>query len=91
MGDGERVGSRWSLEDTNSVAKKLDYDFSVKPYTPYEFRLVMTMEYYEHNSPLKRSNVTLEPTGWGRIADHWLTHNPKSKLVNDFFCTVESL
>lgn len=91
MGNEESSGPKWTLEDTNSVIKRLGYDPYERGYTPEEFRTVMTMEYYEHNPPLKKSNVTLEPTGWGRIADHWLTHNPKGKLVDDFFWTVENL
>ena len=85
MENSERSGSIWSLDDTNNVAKKLDIIFDSVPYTPEEFRAVMTMEYYEHSIPLKKSGVNLEPTGWGRLADYSLTKNP-SKLVDYYFC-----
>ena len=84
MSNEERSGAIWTLEDTNNVAKKLDIEFSTKPYTPEEFRTVMTMEYYEHNVPLKKSGVNLEPTGWGRLADYSLVSCP-SKLVDYYF------
>lgn len=84
MSNGEKSGAVWNLEDTNSVAKKIDIDFESKPYTPEEFRTVMTMEYYEHSIPLKKCGVVLEPTGWGRLADYALTNDPK-KLVNYYF------
>lgn len=85
MNNIERSGSIWTIEDTNNVAKKLDIIFEAKPYTPEEFRAAMTMEYYEHNIPLKKSGVSLEPTGWGRMADYTLTKCP-SKLVDYYFC-----
>lgn len=81
----ESSGSIWTLEETNNVAKKLDIVFETKPYTPEEFRTVMIMEYYEHSIPLKKSGVSLEPTGWGRMADYALTNCP-SKLVDYYFC-----
>lgn len=84
MKNEERTGAIWTIEDTNSVAKKLDIVFESKLYTPEEFRTAMTMEYYEHNIPLKKSGVSLEPTGWGRLADYSLTKCP-SKLVDYYF------
>lgn len=84
MSNEDKNGSIWSLDETNNVAKKLDIEFDSKPYTPEEFRTVMTMEYYEHNTPLKKSGVNLEPTGWGRLADYALSKEP-SKLVNYYF------
>lgn len=85
MSNAERSGKIWSIDDTNNVAKKLDIKFDEKPYTPEEFNTVMTMEYYEHSIPLKKSGVNLEPAGWGRMADYALTNDP-SKLVDYYFC-----
>lgn len=81
----EKAGSIWSIEDTNNVARKLEIDFSTKPYTPSEFRAAMHMKYYEHNIPLKKSGVTLDPTGWGRLAEYCLNKKPK-KLIDYYFC-----
>lgn len=84
MSNEEQSGAIWTLDETNAVAKKLEIDFSTVDYTPEEFRCVMTMEYYEHNIPLKKSGVTLEATGWGRFADYALRKDP-CKLVNYYF------
>ncbi len=42
-------------------------------YTFDEFRTVMIKEYYEHNIPLRRTNVALDPSAWGRMADYYFT------------------
>ena len=84
MSNENRSGNIWSIEDVNSVAKKLDIEFSDKNYTPEELRTAMTMEYYELYTPLKKSGVSLEPTGWARIADYALTKHPK-KLIDCYF------
>lgn len=88
MGNEEHSGAKWNLEETNAVARRLDYNFAEKPYSPEEFRLMMTKEYYAHSIPLKRSGVNLEPSGWGRIADYYFITDDKAKcdLVDKFFC-----
>lgn len=80
--NSEHSGSIWSLEETNSVAKKLDIDFN--SFSPEEFRAMMTIEYYEHNIPLKKSNVELEATAWGRMADYKLKIRPDYLIVSFF-------
>ena len=87
LGNEAESGSKWSIEEAKEVAKKLDYDLNNKPYTLDEFRTVVIKEYYEHNIPLRRSNVALEPSAWGRMADYYFTgRNQKGKLVDDYFC-----
>lgn len=76
-------GAVWSLEETNAVAKKLEYDFEKKPYTKDEFRMAMHLMYYQNYKPLKESNVTLESTAYGRLADHYL--NSPCILVDEYF------
>lgn len=84
---GDERGARWTLEDTNSVASKLDIDFSEKPYTPEMFRAAMHIKYYDDAYPLKKSGVTLENTGWGRMADFFFCADDEKqdRLVDYFF------
>lgn len=86
--NADSSGAVWTLEETNNVAKKLEIEFKDKPYTAEEFRTAMTMEYYEHNIPLKKSSITLDGVDWGRMADYALKNNP-GKLVKYFFCKAD--
>ena len=86
--NADSSGAVWTLEETNNVAKKLEIEFKDKPYTAEEFRTVMTMEYYEHNIPLKKSSITLDGVDWGRMADYALKNEP-DKLVKYFFCKAD--
>ena len=84
---GEEKGAKWSLDDAKTVANKLDFDFDKKPYTPEEFRAAMHIKYYDNAVPLKRSGVTLENTGWGRLGDFYFTGDDEKegKIVDYFF------
>jgi hypothetical protein len=83
--NSDKTGAIWSIEDTNEVAKKLDYDFDEKPYTPAEFRAAMHIKYYENQTPLRKSGINLENTTWGKMADYYLTTDKDSKLVDHYF------
>lgn len=85
MSNENRSGNIWSDEEVKNAAKRLDFDFEEKCYTPEELKAAMTMEYYNLYTPLKKSGVSLEPTGWARIGDYILTNNPK-KLIDCYFC-----
>lgn len=79
----EKKGSIWSIEETNSVAKKLEYDFMRKSYSKDEFRTAMHLYYYELYYPLKESGVTLESTTYGRLADSYFDYD--GKLIDCYF------
>ena len=87
LNEKDRSGKIWSIDETNNVAKKLDYDFDKKPYTKDEFRVAMHLVYYKNYFPLKESSVTLDSTTYGRMADfHFTSNNSKPcKLVDEFF------
>ena len=77
----------WTLEETNSVAKKLDYDFLKKHYTCYEFRAMMHLVYYCIHQPLKESGNSIESTTYGRIANH-LLEDMNYCLIDEYFKTI---
>lgn len=78
---------KWTIDDTNSVANKLDYDFNTKPYTQAEFNVAMHKSYHDHCIPLKKSGKSMDPVDWGRLADYYFTADgePRSKLVDFYF------
>lgn len=90
LAEGDRIGKIWTLDETNNVAKRLDYDFSKKPYTKEEFRTAMHLAYYKNYFPLRESNVSLESTTYGRMADFYFTssNSEPCKIVNEFFETM---
>lgn len=63
----------WTIEDTDSVARNLDYDFSKKPYSRHEFWAAMNIMHGMISSPLKESGTAIESTSYGRITDKWLS------------------
>lgn len=83
----DKEGSIWTLEESNSVAKRLDYDFAKKPYTKEEFRVAMHLQYYRLYYPLKESNITLESTVYGRLADFYFTSESSKEcdLIHEYF------
>lgn len=84
---GDEHGAKWSMDDVKSVADKLDYDFDEKPYSPEELRAAMHIAYYDSAVPLKKSGVSLEGTGWGRMGDFYFTADDEKpgRLVDYYF------
>lgn len=81
-------GKKWTLEQTNDVARKIGVTFSgsTDDYTQYEFWCVMHMMYYDYSDVLKESGI-IDPSIFGKMADAYLSDidAPKGKLVNYFF------
>ena len=85
---GDEKGAKWSLEEVKSVASRLDYDFSKKPYTPEMLRAAMHIMYYDTATPLKKSGVSLDnPSMWGRLGDFFFTADDEkeNRLVMYYF------
>lgn len=85
---GEEKGVKWSLEDVKSVASKLDYEFSKKPYTPEMLRAAMHVMYYDTATPLKKSGVSIDnPSMWCRLGDFYFTADDEKtgRLVKYYF------
>lgn len=80
----------WTIEDTNSVATKLGYEFSKKSYTSYEFYAVMNLMYHNYNIPLRESGNKLDALDWGRMADYYFRDGePDCKLVDYYFWYID--
>jgi hypothetical protein len=75
----------WTLEDTSLVAKKLDIEFTKKPYTNEEFRAAMYLMKYELELPMKESSINIDATTYGRLADHYLSKEGTTRLVHRYF------
>lgn len=86
MFDRDGKGKRWTLDQTNDIARKLGISFSDNEYTQYEFWAAMHMMYYDYSLSLVESNVT-DPIIYGKLADNYLDDMdaPKGKLANYFF------
>ena len=86
MYDRDGRGKRWTLDQTNDIARKLGISFSDNEYTQYEFWATMHMMYYDYSLSLVESNVT-DPIIYGKLADNYLDDMdaPKGKLANYFF------
>lgn len=83
---GEEHGPKWTLDEVKNVASRLDYDFSKKPYTPEELRAAMHIKYYDAATPLRKSGVALENTGWGRMGDFFFTaEDEKPGALVDYY------
>lgn len=88
---GEERGQRWTLEETNEVARSHDFVFEEKGYTPREFWAAMHIQYYDVNPPLKKCSKSLEAKDWGWFADFYFTGDdePGSRLVDYYFWRVK--
>lgn len=84
---GEEKGAKWSLEETNGVAAKLDIHFNPGKYTPEMFRAAMHIQYYDCAMPLKKSGKEMSGTDWGRMGDFYFTADDEkaSRLVDYYF------
>lgn len=86
MHHGSESGKKWTLDQTNDVARKLGITFSTDTYSQYEFWAVMHMMYYDYHNTLEESGIS-DPATFGKMADDFLDDEdaPKGKLVNYFF------
>lgn len=88
MKHGTEHGRKWTIEQTNELARKNNIDFG-SDYTQFEFNAVVHMMYYDYYADLKDSGVSGESI-FAKMADSYLTDEdaPKGKLVNYFFFIV---
>ena len=79
-------GKKWSIDQTNEIARKIGISFSSDSYSQYEFWAVMHMMYYDYHTSIEESGIN-EPSIYGKLADDYLDDedSPKGKLVNYFF------
>ena len=80
------TGKKWTIDQTNDVARKLGISFSSDTYSQYEFWAVMHMMYYDYHKTLEESGIS-DASIYGKLADDYLDDEdaPKGKLVNYFF------
>jgi hypothetical protein len=85
---GTEHGRKWTVEQTNELARKNSIDFG-SDYTEYEFNAVVHMMYYDYHGDVKDSGVSGESI-FAKMADSYLTDEdaPKGKLLNHFFFLV---
>lgn len=89
---GEEHGAKWSLEDTNNVASKLDIRFEQMPFTPEMFRAAMHIQYYDCAVPLKECGKDMSNTDWGRMAKFYFMAEDEdgSRLVDYYFQKIRN-
>lgn len=88
MHHGAEHGRKWTVEQTNELARKNNIDFG-SDYTEYEFNTVVHMMYYDYHVDLKDSGLSGESV-FAKMADSYLTDEdaPKGRLLNHFFFVV---
>lgn len=92
--DSEK-GQKWTLEETNEIAKKVDISFSGKEedYTEREFWAAMHMMYYDYKNVFLESHIEIEPVLFAKLADSYLADEdaPLGKLSNYFFFLIKNI
>lgn len=85
MHHGTNHGRKWTVEQTNELAKKNDIEFG-SDYTEFEFNAAVHMMWYDYHEDLKESGVNSDNI-YAKFADSYLSDedSPKGKLVNYFF------
>lgn len=95
MKHGEECGQKWTLEETNAAARKVDITFSGKEedYTEREFWAAMHMMYYDYATVLAESHVEADTVLFAKLADAYLADEdaPAGKLANHFFFVEKAL
>ena len=86
MHNGTESGKKWTLDQTNEIARKLGITFTPNTYSQYEFWATMHMQYYDYHKTLEESGIT-DAAVFGKMADDYLDDEdaPDGKLVNYFF------
>lgn len=90
---GDEHGAKWTLEDTNNVASKLDIRFDSVKFTPEMFRTAIHIQYYDCAVPLKESGKDMSATDWGRMGKFYFTADDEegSRLVDYYFQKMRNL
>ena len=89
MRNESEAGWKWTIEQTNELARKNNISFG-NDYTEYEFNTVVHMMYYDYSKDMKESGITNENI-YAKMADSYLTDidAPKGKLVDYFFFVMK--
>lgn len=87
MSNETEKGKKWTIDQTNDIARKLGISFTVDTYSQYEFWTVVHMMYYDHKNTISEYISDDNPMIYGKLADDYLDDfdAPKDKLVNYFF------
>lgn len=88
MSSGTEHGQKWSIEEIESVAKRLEIDFS--DFSKYEFYAVMHMINYDFKDTMSCIGANLDATGCAKLALAWLNDENVSsgKAKNYYFHVV---
>lgn len=82
-------GEKWSIEQTNDVARKVGISFSTSDndYSCYEFWATMHMMYYDYGHILEEQGINADAILFAKLADAYLDDEDSypGKLVNYFF------
>lgn len=91
MNNGAEHGRKWTIEQTNELARKNSIEFG-DDYTDSEFNTVVHMMYYDYSSDIKESGISSDNI-YGKMADSYFTDPdaPKGKLVNHFFFVIRDI
>lgn len=88
MVSGNEHGQKWSIEEIESLAKRLEIDFS--DFTKYEFYAVMHMMCYDYKDALVSMGVSPDAAGCAKLALAWFNDEdtPSGKTKNYYFHVV---
>lgn len=88
MVSGNEHGQKWSIEEIESLAKRLEIDFS--DFTKYEFYAVVHMMNYDYKDAFTSMGTTLDATGCAKLALAWFNDEdaPSGKTKNYYFHVV---
>lgn len=88
-------GQKWTLEETNETARKVDITFSGKEedYTNYEFWAAMHKMYYQYGTVFAESHIEADAILYAKMADTYLTdcRGFTGELTDSFFFTAKHL
>lgn len=88
MVSGNEHGQKWSIEEIESLAKRLEIDFS--DFSKYEFYAVMHMMCYDYKDALVSMGVSPDAAGCAKLALAWFNDEdtPSGKTKNYYFHVV---
>lgn len=88
MVSGNEHGQKWSIEEIESLAKRLEIDFS--DFTKYEFYAVVHMMNYDYKDAVASIGASLDAAGCAKLALAWFNDEdaPGGKTKNYYFHVV---
>ena len=89
MYNSKEKGKKWTLDQTNDIARKIGISFSNNDddYTQYEFYAVIHMMYYDYSEVFDEHGISNDVILYGKLADAYLDDidSYKGKLVDYYF------